>query len=333
MRTSILFLLATLSAEAASIHLPTQAPVRFIVLGDAGTGTSGQYAVAAAMEKVCSQRGCQFALNLGDNFYEYGVDSNTDPQFQTKFEKPYTRLNFPFFMVLGNHDQSGMIPGSGVHPGKGDFQVEYTQHSDKWMMPSRYYNFAVPVARPGIEFFVLDSNPLAPQNVPQFDWYRPNKKYDRDQRAWLRKSIAASGAKWTAVVAHHPYRNNGTHGNAGEFEGLGLATGDELKKMYEAEVCGKVDFLLSGHDHSLQWLQPHPGCGARPQFMVSGAGAKSNGPKSADPKKRASHAIWEAYETLGFFWVEASDARLKISAYTVKPDGSARLAFERTIQK
>jgi len=125
-------------------------------------------------------------LNLGDNIYEYGVNSNDDAQFQSKFEKPYANLNFPFFMALGNHDQSGAIPGSGVYPKKGDFQVEYTRRSSKWMMPQRYYQFAVPfsdpnnylsrVTQPVIEVFVIDSNPLAPQNMPKHDWYRPFQK-------------------------------------------------------------------------------------------------------------------------------------------------------------
>ena len=45
--------------------------VRFIAVGDTGTGKEGQYQVANAIEKVCAAHGCDFALGLGDNIYEY----------------------------------------------------------------------------------------------------------------------------------------------------------------------------------------------------------------------------------------------------------------------
>ena len=327
-------------ALANPTNLPTTSPVRFILMGDTGTGDRGEYAVAEALATVCAKRECQFAISAGDNIYEYGPSGVDDVQFQDKFEKPYAKLAFPFFMVLGNHDQSGLIPGSGVHPERGDFEVAYTKHSSKWTMPARYYRFGAPfasaadvssqVAKPVIEFFVIDTNPLAPQNVPQFDWYRPLQSYDTEQRKWLREGLAASSATWNVVIGHHPYRNNGKHGNAGDFFGLGLAKGEELKKMYEQEVCGKADFLVSGHDHSLQWLEPYPHCGAKPQFIVSGAGAKpETGPKRAHPNP----AVYEAYGTLGFFWVEATAETITLIAYTVDDKGTPTLAFQKTVRR
>jgi tartrate-resistant acid phosphatase type 5 len=329
------------SALSAPQSFPTTLPVRFVIVGDTGTGAPGQYAVAAAIATVCAARGCQFALDLGDNIYEFGPYANYDPQFQEKFEKPYARLSFPFFMVLGNHDQSGLFPGSGVHPERGDFEVEYTQRSSKWMMPSRYYRFGVPFAsatdfaaqnpRPIIEFFGIDTNHLAPQNVPAHAWYRPGEAYDLTQRKWLRESLSASRASWKIVFAHHPYLNNGKHGNAGEFMGIGLAKGRELKKMYEEEVCGKADLLLAGHDHSLQWLMSHPACGARPQFVISGAGGTSYA--YTPPPTGMNLAYFEAFGTLGFFWATATADSLTLAAFTVDASGVPTLAFEKTIRK
>src|SRR5215471_10306131 len=144
----LLALTTPLLSFAAPAQFPTQTPTRFLVLGDTGTGHPGQHQVARAIETVCQTRECQFAVIAGDNIYEYGVRSAQDPQFQDKFEKPYAKLSFPFFLALGNHDQSGTIPGSGVHPERGDFEVAYTQRSSKWMMPKRYYHFAFPVQNP-----------------------------------------------------------------------------------------------------------------------------------------------------------------------------------------
>jgi tartrate-resistant acid phosphatase type 5 len=327
-------------ALSAPSNLPTTVPVRFVIVGDTGTGDAGQYAVAAAMTSVCAERGCQFAVGLGDNIYEYGPRSVVDPQFQEKFEKPYRSLAFPFFMVLGNHDQSGLFPGSGVHPEWGDFEVQYTQRSTKWMMPKRYYRFGVPFAsatdfaaqsaQPIIEFFALDTNHLAPQNVPAHAWYRPGEAYDLTQRKWLREGLSASRANWKIVVGHHPYRNNGKHGGAGEYIGIGLAKGRALKQMYEEEVCGKADLLLTGHDHSLQWLMSEPACGPRPQFVISGAGATTY---SYVPPAAAPGALFQAYGTLGFFWATATADSLTLVAFTVDANGIPTRAFEKTLRK
>jgi hypothetical protein len=334
-------LLGPSPASGAPSNFPTTAPVRFAIVGDTGTGAAGQYAVATAMGTVCARRGCQFAIDLGDNIYEYGATDMNDPQFQEKFEKPYAKLAFPFFLVLGNHDQSGLIPGSGVHPDRGDHEVEYTQLSTKWMMPSRYYRFGVPFAsatdfysrvpKPVIEFFAIDTNYLAPQDRPPDDWYRPGREYDLTQRKWLRDGLASSRASWNVVFGHHPDRNNGKHGNAGEFFGLGLSKGEDLKKLYDDEVCGKADLLISGHDHSLQWLEPQPSCGVRPHFLISGAGADTY--SWTPPAKDLNPAFWEAFGTLGFFWAEATSDALKIAAYTVDAKGTPTLAFEKTLQK
>lgn len=44
--------------------------------------------------------------------------------------------------------------------------------------------------------------------------------------------------------------------------------------FFEANLCGKIDAFLSGHDHCLQWLKPVPRCSSNMSFIVSGAGAK-----------------------------------------------------------
>jgi hypothetical protein len=325
---------------AAPKGFPTAGPIRFLAFGDSGTGSSSQLAVAKAMEAVCKERGCQFALDAGDNIYEYGPSSEDDPQFQTKFEKPYARLNFPFFMALGNHDESGLAAGSGVHPRKGEYEIQYTKKSSRWMLPSRYYRFAAPVkkaddyesraAEPILELFAIDTNPLAPQNMPVHSWYEVGGKFDLEQRAWLKEGLASSKASWKIVMGHHPYRNNGKHGNAGNYEGIGKAVGRELKKMFEQTICGKADLLITGHDHSLQWLKAHAECGSRPQFIISGASAKSNGRGNTETIEQ-NPAVWESFETLGFFWIEATKEKLKILAFTTDNEGRPVLAHEGKI--
>jgi len=93
--------------DAARIYPLDQPPppsMAFVALGDSGRGSADQWNIAHAMEAFCRQRGCDFALLLGDNIYDSGASSESDPQFQSKFEQPYAGLHFPFYPVLGNHD-------------------------------------------------------------------------------------------------------------------------------------------------------------------------------------------------------------------------------------
>ena len=83
---------------------PAPKVVRFAALGDAGTGSSAQYAVGKALGDKCKQSGCDFVLYLGYNFYDTGVKDENDKQFAEKFELPYATVDAPFYVVLGNHD-------------------------------------------------------------------------------------------------------------------------------------------------------------------------------------------------------------------------------------
>ena len=93
------------------------AAVRFIVIGDSGSGSAGQYAVGQAIADVCDGKdefigdmafaGCDLVVGLGDNIYESGVTSVDDPQFAEKFEKPfepvpvsYTHLTQPTTLTV-----------------------------------------------------------------------------------------------------------------------------------------------------------------------------------------------------------------------------------------
>ncbi|MGH9333775.1 MAG: MopE-related protein, partial [Vicinamibacteria bacterium] len=137
------------------------APTRFVVMGDTGSGNVAQAEVAAAIATVCQAHGgCDFALLLGDSIYDCGVESVDDPQWQTKFESPYQDLDFPFHPVLGSHDYGGSLLGVdscgiGNEFDKGPIQVAYTAASSKWRMPATFYTFEAGQAG----FILLDTNP------------------------------------------------------------------------------------------------------------------------------------------------------------------------------
>jgi tartrate-resistant acid phosphatase type 5 len=267
--------------------------VRFIAMGDGGEGNTAQYEVADRVEQVCASKGCDFALYLGDNFYDDGVDSVDDAQFETKFEQPYAALNFPFYVVMGNHDY-GLVPAEFW---KADYEIEYTNHSSKWTMPDVSYTFV----KEHVQFFGLDTNGV----MFGVDWAT-------GQQAWFDAEVAASTADWKIAYGHHPYISNGKHGNAGNYEGAwyditGLVNGFYMKEFFDQSVCGKVDIYFAGHDHNRQILEPT--CGTL--FIVTGAAAKTTGFEHRDNNP----TIWEDDTTEGFVWVEIADDAVTLEFY------------------
>src|SRR6478735_6428310 len=96
------------TAPAMSASSEVQPPVgkdsvKFIVIGDSGTGDRGQYDTAAQMWAAHTPFPYEFAIMVGDNLY----GSERPQDFVSKFERPYKPMldaNIPFYAALGNHD-------------------------------------------------------------------------------------------------------------------------------------------------------------------------------------------------------------------------------------
>ncbi|HEY0134764.1 MAG TPA: metallophosphoesterase [Nannocystis sp.] len=285
--------------------------VRFVAFGDTGEGNEAQYAVGQAMAALCADKGCDFGLLLGDNFYDSGVDGVDDPQWQEKFEMPYEDIDFPIYATLGNHDYGGNGIGVDFDGKKAQYQIDYTKMSQIWKLPAKYHSFKLEHA----EFWDLDTNQIMTD---------PINGDAGPQQAWLANGLAASKATWKIAFGHHPYISNGDHGNAGDYENLEgiplpFVTGDSVKEFMEDTVCGKVDVYLCGHDHNLQWLAPK--CGT--EFIVSGAGSKAEGLPGSNP------AAFGLPETEGFLWVEIKDNTFTGVFY----DQTGKELFTKTIMK
>jgi len=304
---------------------PAPVPVRFVMLGDTGEGNTDQAMVAVAIKNVCDAAGgCDFAMLLGDNIYDDGVASVDDPQWQTKFEMPYAPLTMPIYAVLGNHDYGGQLiidaPGVGNEWHKGPIEVMYSDLSDKWVMPATHYTLTVG----NVGIIALDTNSIL--------W---NNTEHGDQRAWYPTALMeVMDADWKIQAGHHPYRSNGQHGNAGNYDApelfgipipnpLPIVGGADFKTFFDEVVCGTVDISVSGHDHNRQWLN-EPGALCGTELIVNGAGAKLT-----DFVDRGNAFFWEDDTDEGFLFVEVVGKRLTGRFYG--KDGV--MDFERVLTK
>ena len=264
------------------------------------------------MATVCASQGCDFVVLLGDNFYPSGVSSTTDSQWQTAFVTPYANVNVPFYAVLGNHDYGG--GGAGTDFAKPANEVAYSQVNPKWRMPDTHYRFV----EGDVEFFAADTNRSL---------FGLDDAVRTDFATW---TAAAPTTTWRIAMGHHPYRSNGPHGNAGDYDPICIGSacvsspspinGEKVKSFLETSVCGKVDVYLCGHDHSRQWLTPT--C-AGTELIVSGAGGGGLTPVD---QKNASY--WQS-DQLGFLYVVVQGRTFTGTFYSA----SGAVEFTRTITK
>jgi predicted MPP superfamily phosphohydrolase len=175
--TVFLLVCPPLSAQrGVRVALPnTPGSVKFLAMGDMGTGEREQYEVAEQMVAAHSQFPFDFAIMLGDNLY----GSQRPADFVLKFERPYKALldgGVKFYAALGNHDEQN------------------NRFYKPWNMGGeRYYTYT----KKNVRFFVLDSDYIDPKQLD-----------------WLTKELRDSTEDWKIAYFHHPlYSSAGRHGS------------------------------------------------------------------------------------------------------------------------
>ncbi|MBN2800523.1 MAG: metallophosphoesterase [Deltaproteobacteria bacterium] len=268
---------------APDVQVHQEDALRLIAIGDTGEDNASRRLVAEAAAKVCAERGCDLLLLLGDNLYPLGLSADDDPRFDAVMVG-YEAVGVPVYGVMGNHDY-----GKGRDLEAAAHQLAWASAHPLLTMPTPAYRFRAGPA----ELFALDTT--------RAFWGDPTPQAD-----WLREGLEASSARWRVVLGHHPYRSNGTHGNAGAYEGLAwapYASGEGLERLFEGALCGRADLYLSGHDHNRQWLEA---CGV--QLIVSGAGSKTTPITDRGNQTRFAEA------SEGLVWVELG-AQMTVAFY------------------
>jgi predicted phosphodiesterase len=212
--------LVTSASMAERLLLPMRdGSIRFLVIGDSGTGGGAQRRVAGRIAEVHKAFPFEFSIMLGDNLY--GGEGAGD--YRRKFEEPYKPLldaGVKFFAALGNHDDPTQR-----------FYKAFNMNGE------RYYSFKAPKpgigSRGGARFFALDSNYMT-----------------KEQLDWLEKELAGSGSEWKIAFFHHPLYSSG------EKHGSDDVLREQIEPLF---VKHGVDVVFTGHEHFYERVKPQKG--------------------------------------------------------------------------
>ena len=260
------------SSAAMSLNLQTgrsraetgKGGLNFLAIGDYGTGSTDQKAVAKAMRDFVSKNGItpDGLLMLGDNFYSAVKEGFTtdSKRWQTDIEDMYPSTVFPvpMYAVLGNHDYHDNEGGEKV-------QLAYARKPGvRWTLPAKWYRIDLGGTDPLLTLICLDSNlPTVSGTGKNKNTGKPRASLTTDEAAaqfsWLKGELIKPRAPFTLVVAHHPVYSNGDHGD----------TGPLVKEWEPLLQEHRVHAYLCGHDHDLQHLELE---GRFTSHIISGGG-------------------------------------------------------------
>ena len=283
--------------------------VRFVAIGDAGTGGAAQKLVAQGIQSVCEEYGgCDFVLYLGGNFYRQYKDGLTTldgpiptgarpqyPSFQVQFEEAYAALDIPFLVVAGMPDWA--IEDETLVDRWVGMQLEYATTSDKWVQPELFHSFT----NEHVDLFGMDTSALQYLESPA-------------GLSTITDAITASDATWKIGFGYHNYVSNGNHGNAPNRMGHNTHPAKKgliWKAYFEQHLCPKLDMYIGANDHNRQWLTDQ--CGV--MHVVSGAGGAYLRTLPADGLQNST--LFEEDQHHGFVFVEIDGNELRGTFYRV----------------
>lgn len=220
----------------------TATNTRIWVVGDCGRGSATQAAGRDAYYNWMGSRVPDLNLQLGDNAYNSGTDSEYQSGYFAMYPTIFRKM--PQWSCLGNHDANNTTPGGG-----GPFSYPYF---DMFTFPSageaggvasgteHYYSFDYG----NIHFVCLDSN-SSTRTVD--DPATTGVNEDGPMAAWLRQDLASTTRTWIIAFFHHPPYSKGSHDSDTEAAMVQMRT--NFNPILET---GGVDLVLTGHSHNYE---------------------------------------------------------------------------------
>ena len=266
--------------------------IRIMAIGDAGEDSILRRQNTALFRRMGP---IDAVLVLGDNFYDYGVKSETDARWEYDINRVLPR-GIPCLAILGNHDYLG-DPEAQVRK----TYLPSSPTSVQWFMPKRYYMSTLDQQGVTVDLWMLDTFSLSPtessmnsisMGMSSLQWSHLERVGQKDkvqQLEWLESSLKTSTAPWKIVCGHYPVFSDGGHGDNQELV-------DCLMPLFQKYG---VDLYLCGHDHNLQHLSI-----GGVQFIVSGTGSRYHAyhpQRSTVPSKATGMTFLEFSATQALF--------------------------------
>lgn len=226
--------------------------INFLVIGDFGyvkepITKSLASLVYQKVKKTFIQY--DFVISVGDNFYKRGISKFKDTKPQKLLSQVFKleQLGIKWYSVVGNHDCVGDLPAA----------FEIPKKHPLWRQNEPYYyrDFKIGSSDKKIAFIFLNGCDLACKNRYSSEcfkstWESVNWEGIQTQIDWLKQTLSDLEQNpdviWKVVVNHWAIFSAGfKHGD-----------NDVLKEvLLPLLIDYKVDVVLSGHDHSLQYLR------------------------------------------------------------------------------
>ncbi len=201
-------------------------PFRVWLVGDSGTGGTGQRAVRDAMLAHTAARPPDLFVHVGDMAYDRG----TTTEFTTRFFEPYAEVlrHTVTWPAIGNHEGASSSSAAQTGP-----------YYEAYVLPTAgeaggvasgteaYYAFD----HANVHFVVLDS-----AETP--------RGTTGAMARWLALDLAATTQEWIVAFFHHGPYTKGTHDSDTEAEHIQMR--ENILPILEA---GGVDVVLAGHSH------------------------------------------------------------------------------------
>ncbi|MCI5059014.1 MAG: metallophosphoesterase family protein, partial [Flavobacteriales bacterium] len=207
-----------------------KSPLRIWALGDAGTANSNQRSVRDAYYNYSNQNYTNVVLQLGDNAYSDGTDSEYQNAMFNNMYEDILRKSV-FWSTIGNHDERSVDLNSQTGP---YFDIyTFPKNGEAGGLASgteEYYSFD----NGNVHFIVLSSE-------------NGDLSSNGTMMTWVDNDINATTQDWIIALWHHPPYSKGSHNS----DISSRETQMRQNALPILEAAG-IDLVLCGHSHSYE---------------------------------------------------------------------------------